>query len=311
MRDRFGRSLTGLRVSVTEECNLNCFYCHREGCPSSSRQMTAGELGKIVELAAEFGVRKIKLTGGEPLLREDIVEVIAAAAKPKIEEVSLTTNGTLLAGIADELAAAGLNRVNISLDTLDEATYERITGRGLLREVLGGIDAALDAGLAPVKLNMVLLAGVNEQEVERMIAYTSKRGIILQLIELLEVDGKNFTNYHCDLDDVEQSLRERAVAVRTRRSMQARRKYILPGGEVEVVKPMHNSEFCAHCTRLRLIPDGHLKPCLMRNDNLVDLLPHISTGDLEGARKAFAEAIARREPYFKGALREIRVSRSV
>jgi cyclic pyranopterin phosphate synthase len=273
--------------------------------------MTAGELGKIVELAVGFGVRKIKLTGGEPLLREDIVEVVAAAAKPKIEEVSLTTNGTLLAGITNELAAAGLNRVNISLDTLDDATYERITGEGLLRDVLAGIDAALDAGLTPVKLNMVLLAGVNEHEVERMIAYASKRGIILQLIELLDAGGKNFAVYHRGLDAIEQSLRERAVAVQTRRSMQARRKYILPSGEVEVVKPMHNSEFCMHCTRLRLTPDGHLKPCLMRNDNLVDLLPHISAGDLKGARDAFAEAIARREPYFKGAAREICVSHSV
>ncbi len=311
MRDKFGRPVTGLRISVTEECNLNCFYCHREGCSAGSRQMSAGEIGKIVQLAKEFGMRKVKLTGGEPLLRKDIIEIVTAVTAAGMDEVSMTTNGTLLAKIAAELADAGLNRINISLDTLDETTYKRITGRKLLHEVFEGIDAALAAGLAPVKLNMVLLAGINKHEVERMIAYASKRGIILQLIELLEVGGKNFTIYHCDLDDVEQSLRERAVAVRTRRSMQARRKYILPGGEVEVVKPMHNSEFCAHCTRLRLIPDGHLKPCLMRNDNLVDLLTHISTGDLEGARKAFAEAIARREPYFKGALREVRVSRSV
>jgi len=273
--------------------------------------MSPQEIEKIVEVGTEFGIRKIKLTGGEPLVREDIVDIVAATTKPKIEEVSMTTNGTLLAKIAAELADAGLNRVNISLDTLDETTYERITGRKLLHEVLEGIDAALAADLTPVKLNMVLLAGVNEREVERMIAYTSERGIIVQLIELLDAGGKSFTTYHRNLDDIEQSLRERAVAVRTRRSMQARRKYILPGGEVEVVKPMHNSEFCMHCTRLRLTSDGHLKPCLMRNGNLVDLLPHIGAGDLEGARKAFAEAIARREPYFKGAAREICIPRSV
>ncbi len=311
MRDRWGRPVIGLRISVTNECNLNCFYCHHEGCLNDSRRMSPQEIEKIVEVGTEFGIRKIKLTGGEPLVREDIVDIVAATTKPKIEEVSMTTNGTLLAKIAAELADAGLNRVNISLDTLDETTYERITGRKLLHEVLEGIDAALAADLTPVKLNMVLLAGVNEREVERMIAYTSERGIIVQLIELLDAGGKNFTTYHRNLDDIEQSLRERAVAVRTRRSMQARRKYILPGGEVEVVKPMHNSEFCMHCTRLRLTPDGHLKPCLMRNDNLVDLLPHIGTGDLEGARKAFVEAIARREPYFKGAAREICVPHSV
>ncbi|MFQ6130362.1 MAG: GTP 3',8-cyclase MoaA [Candidatus Hadarchaeaceae archaeon] len=311
MRDKFGRLVTGLRISVTEECNLNCFYCHAEGCSVNSRQMSAEEMGKIVQLAKEFGVSKIKLTGGEPLLRKDITEIVKAVTAAGMEEVSMTTNGTLLAKIAADLADAGLNRVNISLDTLDETTYKRITGRKLLHEVFEGIDAALAAGLTPVKLNMVLLAKINEHEVERMIAYTSERGIVLQLIELLDVGGKNFIIYHRNLDDIEQSLRERAVAVQTRRSMQARRKYILPGGEVEVVKPMHNSEFCMHCTRLRLTPGGHLKPCLMRNDNLVDVLPHIGSGDIEGARKAFAEAIARREPYFKGAAREICVPHSV
>ena len=304
MKDRFGRPVTGLRISVTEDCNLNCFYCHQEGCPASSREMTAEEIGKIVELATEFGVRKIKLTGGEPLLREDIVEVVRAAAIPKIKEVSMTTNGTLLSGLARELAEAGLTRLNISLDTLDEGTYEKITGKRTLRSALEGIDAALDAGLKPVKLNMVVLMGVNEHEVESMIAYTSKRDIILQLIELLDVNGKDFAKYHYSLDGIERELQARATAVRTRRSMQARKKYILPRGEVEVVRPMHNTKFCAHCTRLRLTPDGRLKPCLMRNDDLVDLLPYVSANDLAGARKAFLKAIARREPYFKGAAHE-------
>lgn len=299
MRDKFGRPVTGLRISVTEECNLNCFYCHREGCSAGSRQMSAGEIGKIVQLAKELGMRKVKLTGGEPLLRKDIKEIVAAVTAAGMEEVSMTTNGTLLAKIAAELADAGLNRVNISLDTLDEATYKRITGRQLLHEVFEGIDASLAAGLTPVKLNMVLLSGINEHEVERMINYTSERGIILQLIELLDAGEKNFTIYHHDLADIEQSLRERAIAIRTRRSMQARRKYILPEGEVEAVKPMHNSEFCMHCTRLRLTPDGFLKPCLMRNDNLVDVLSHVRAGDIGKGRSSFLEAVDRREPYFK------------
>ncbi len=305
MRDKFGRPVSGLRISVTEDCNLNCFYCHREGCPASSREMTAEEMGKIVELATEFGVQKIKLTGGEPLLRDDIVEIVTAVTASKVKEVSMTTNGALLAGLARELAEAGLNRVNISLDTLDPDKFSKITGNGSLRDVLAGVEAALEAGLKPVKLNMVLLAGVNEHEVGRMISYASEHGIILQLIELLDTNGGDFAKYHCSLDNIERELQARATAVRTRRSMQARKKYILPEGEVEVVRPMHNTEFCTHCTRLRLTPDGRLKPCLMRNDNLVDLLPHIRTGALGGARKAFVEAIARREPYFKAAPREV------
>lgn len=301
MLDRFGRPLTGLRISVTNDCNLNCFYCHREGCLVGEREMSADEIGRIVEIAAEFGVKKVKLTGGEPLLRRDIVDVVAEVAGAPIEEVSMSTNGTLLAGAAYELADAGLARVNISLDTLNPETYASITGKLLLADVLSGLDAALDAGLKPVKLNMVVLSGINEDEIERMIDYISRKGAILQLIELLEMpdNGQNFNRYRLDLSDIEQRLSERATAFQTRKLMQARKKYILPEGEVEVVRSMHNSEFCMHCTRLRLTPDGYLKTCLMRNDGLVDVLSHVREGVIDGARIAFKEAVLRREPYFK------------
>ncbi len=302
--DRFGRPVTGLRISVTDDCNLNCFYCHREGCPASFRKMTAEEIGKIVEVAVEFGIREIKLTGGEPLLRDDIVEIVRAVSRSEIDEVSMTTNGTLLSGMARELVEAGLHRVNISLDTLDPSTFRRITGNGSISDVLAGVDAAIDAGLNPVKLNMVLLAGLNENEVDRMVDYAAQRGAVLQIIELLEVGGNGIGRYHLSLEDVERELGSKAIAIRTR-SMQARRKYILPRGEVEVVRPVHNTEFCMRCTRLRLTPDGYLKPCLMRNDNLVDVLSPIRAGDLKGAHKAFAEAIARRGPYFRGGGSEI------
>jgi cyclic pyranopterin phosphate synthase len=302
MRDRFGRPLTGLRISVTNDCNLACFYCHKEGALTKiERSMTAEEMGEIVELSTEFGVRKIKLTGGEPLLREDIVKIVTAVTVPKVKEISLTTNGTLLAKIAAELADAGLTRVNISLDTLDEATYERITGKRLLGDVLKGIDAALDAGLKPVKINMVALAGLNDTEIEKMINYASERGAILQLIELMKMParGKNFHRNYLDLGEVEQLLSGRAMTIQTRRSMHARKRYILPEGEVEVVRPMHNSEFCMHCTRLRLTHDGYLKPCLMRNDDLVDVLSCLREGSADEVRTAFKEAILRREPHFK------------
>ncbi|MDI6819896.1 MAG: GTP 3',8-cyclase MoaA [Candidatus Hodarchaeaceae archaeon] len=303
MRDRFGRSLTALRISVTDDCNLNCFYCHREGCLTSERAMTADDMGRIVKLAAEFGVRKVKLTGGEPLMRGDIVDIVSSIARAPISEISMTTNGTLLADVADELAEAGLARVNISLDTLDPKTYERITGKDLLDDAFAGIDAAVSAGLMPVKINMVVLAGINEGEIGQMVAYASQRGAILQLIELLQIsgDGQNLSCYHRDLGDIERELQKQAVAVETRRHMNARKKYILRGGEVELVRPMHNSEFCMHCTRLRLTSDGYLKPCLMRNDNLVNVLSYSRAGALGKARAAFQKAIARREPYFKPA----------
>ncbi len=302
MRDRFGRPLTSLRVSATDRCNLNCFYCHYEGfCALSERRMSAREIGQIVGLAAEFGVKKVKLTGGEPLLRSDIVDVVAAIADQPIDELSMSTNGTLLADRADELAEVGLNRVNISVDTLNPETYVQITGKRLLTEALRGIDAAIEAGLTPVKLNMVVLAGVNDGEIERMISYANEREVILQFIELLRTPTNEqiFSRYHRGLDDLERELSERAARVETRHLMHNRKKYILNEGEVEVVKPMDNTEFCMHCTRLRLTPDGYLKPCLLRNDNLVDVLSPLRAKDIEAARAAFREAVMQREPYFK------------
>jgi len=302
MRDRFGRPITGLRISVTDKCNLACFYCHNEGFSSrGERLMSAEEIGKIVELAVEFGVRKIKLTGGEPLLREDIIEVLRAIPKPPIEEVSMTTNGTLLAGLAQDLKEAGLDRVNMSLDTLEPETYALITGKSVLEDVLAGVESALKAKLKPLKINMVLLDGVNDGEVDRMFEYASSEGAILQLIELLQtpLNERSFAGCHLDLDEIERRFGERALSVETRYTMHARRKYLLPEGEVEFVRPMHNSEFCMHCTRLRLTHDGYLKPCLMRNDNLVDVLSCLREGSADGVRKAFKEAILRRAPHFK------------
>ncbi|GAI21892.1 unnamed protein product [marine sediment metagenome] len=140
-----------------------------------------------------------------------------------------------------------------------------------------------------------------------MMGYSLDRGTILQILELLRTPdmAEIYERFHASLEPFERKLRERALYIKTRRLRQARKRYILPKGEVEIVRPMHNSEFCMHCTRLRLTPDGYLKPCLMRNDNLVDVLSPVSAGDLEGAHEAFAEAIARREPYFKGVAREI------
>jgi len=272
MKDRYWRPLTSLRVSVTNRCNLNCFYCHQEGCRGGDLEMTADEIGEIVRVGSEFGIKKVKLTGGAPLMRDDIGEIVSAVNQPSIVDVSMTTNGTKLAGKAGELAEAGLGRVNISLDTLDPQVYAKIAGTPKLDRVLEGIDAALDAGLRPVKLNILVLRGINDGEVERVMKYSLARGAILQILEFLRMPDtvEIYERFHADLEPFERKLRERASDIKTRRLMQARKRYILPEGEVEVVRP------------------------------LVDVLSSVRKGDLEGAREAFTEAIARREPYFKG-----------
>ena len=306
--DRFGRPVDGLRISVTDACNFACIYCHREGTGFSGhlmerRRMRAEELGRIAELAVELGITKFKLTGGEPTLRPDIVDIVEEiGAVEGVRDLSMTTNGSRLAELAYELAEAGLMRVNISLDTLDPGKFKFITGRGRLEEVLAGVDAALDAGLRPVKLNMVLLRGLNDREVWDMVDFAREKGAVLQVIELVRAPGMSegfFKAYHVGLGELEEELAKKAARV-VRRQLQNRPKFFLPdGAEVELVRPVHNSSFCAKCRRLRLTSDGRLKLCLMRPDTL-DLLGPLRAGASDEELKAiFKRAVELREPYYR------------
>ncbi|KUG21309.1 molybdenum cofactor biosynthesis protein moaa [hydrocarbon metagenome] len=289
LKDKYNRSVTNLRISLTSRCNLRCIYCHAEGEVNPQNQMSSEEIAELMRVAAGFGIRSIKFTGGEPLLRPDILEIIRAV--PPGIEASMTTNGTLLADIAPALRAAGLSRVNVSLDTLNHERYREIAGKDCLHEVLAGIEAAIDAGLTPVKINMVLLQGINDDEIEDFLDFVrGDRHLILQLIELMEFQGCVF---HGDVDAVERDLSDRAKQIMTRR-MHHRKKYCLDDAEVEVVRPLHNTEFCAYCNRLRVTSDGRLKPCLLRSDNLVDIRGKRGA-ELEAL---FREAVSRREPFF-------------
>ncbi|HQA80980.1 MAG TPA: GTP 3',8-cyclase MoaA [Methanoregulaceae archaeon] len=290
LKDPFNRPVTNLRVSLTPSCNLRCVYCHAEGEVLPEASLSAPEIARIMEVASEFEFRSVKFTGGEPLLRRDLLEIVRAV--PGGMESSMTTNGTLLADRAPGLADAGLSRVNVSIDSLNHETYRAITGKDCLDQVLAGIDASLDAGLTPVKLNVVVLKGINEHEIDDFIGFVKgNRNLVLQLIELMEMKG---CNYHSELNGLEQQLSERSTQVLTRR-MHHRKKYCLEGSEVEVVRPLHNTEFCAFCNRLRVTSDGKLKPCLLRADNHVDVRGKTK----EELRELFAEAVRRRVPYYR------------
>lgn len=289
--DPYGRKVTGLRMSVTSRCNLRCIYCHHEGEMPADREISREMAVNVVSAASRLGMRSVKITGGEPLMRTDLEEMIAGFKEvaPGIE-ISITTNGVYLKDRADRLAAAGLSRANISLDSLDPERYRRITGarEGDLERVLCGIEAALISGLRPVKLNMVVLRE-NECEIPDMIEFSRKNGIILQLIELLGDGPKG------DLESVERMLEAEADGVLTR-EMHRRRKYFIKGAVVEIVRPMDNTEFCAHCNRLRVTSDGRLKPCLLRNDNLLE----IRSTDPDEIEMLIVEAVRRRAPFFDG-----------
>lgn len=302
--DKFQRPIISLRISITNRCNVNCFYCHHDGMLPYDYEMTPLEIEKIVRAAKEIGIEKIRLSGGEPLIRDDILEIIRRISAIGFRDISMTTNGTLLGKYADELVKAGLDRVNISFDTLSQDTYRFITHRNYMNEAKNGIKKAVLAGLHPVKVNMVVMKGINDHEIWDMFEFCKENGIILQLIELLKTDNcpdsDFFDNYHYDMADIQDELAEISSKVKTRQFMQDRKKYFVDGGEIEIVKPMDNTEFCKNCTRLRITPDGKIKPCLLKNDNLTDLIGPIHRGyTTEELKNLFLKAIEKREPYYK------------
>ena len=300
--DKYERPIISLRITLTNRCNVNCLYCHHDGMVKSKDEMTADELYTICKIAKKLGVKKIRLSGGEPLLKNDIVEIVERIASLGFKDISMTTNGILLEKYAQALKDAGLDRVNVSLDTLDRKTFEFITKKDYLEDAKKGILKAVEVGLYPVKINMVIMKDINQNEIDDMFQFCKENNIVLQLIELIESescdDDKFSEDYHYKLDDIENELADIADEVHERKFMQGRKKYYIDGGEIEVVKPVDNASFCAKCSRLRITPDGKIKPCLLRNDNLVELISHVRNGESEEKlEEIFINGINNREPF--------------
>ena len=299
LKDNFGRPIKNLRISVTSRCNLNCVYCHREGNRNTGEEMTSDEISRIAKICAKFGVNKVKITGGEPMLRKDLAEIIEKISKiPGITEVSMTTNATVDVDWSI-LKASGLKRVNVSLDTLDKDKYPKVvSSKTRIEKVISNIKKAISI-FNVVKLNMVVMKGINENEIDDMIWFSKDNKIVLQLIELIDSDKEFFNKYFYDLSGIEKELEGKADKIITRKFMHNRKKYISGGSEIEIVHPMHNTSFCKSCTRMRITSDGKFKPCLMRNDNLVDFLTPMRAGASdEKLSELFVESVKRREPYF-------------
>lgn len=304
--DSCGRPLLNLRIAITSRCNLSCVYCHKEGeeigscSKGKSDEMKLDEIIRIAKISIKLGISRIKITGGEPLLRNDVCEIIKGIASiPGLKDLSMSTNGTLLKAKAKDLKEFGLKRVNISLPTLDSITYNKLT-KGKIKNLMNGIKSAIAVGLNPVKINMVILKNINVKDIPEMIRFSRKTGAILQLIELdpINVNQKYYSEYHRFLDDQEEILLKKAIKVDTRHFMHNRKIYRLDNVTVEVVHPIENQEFCMHCTRLRVTSDGKLKPCLMKNDNTINIIDPIRNGasnrELENL---FLKANKSRVPY--------------
>lgn len=262
--DNFGREITHLRISLTQRCNLNCFYCHSEGEENPGDEMSCERITEIVRCFAGFGVSNVKITGGEPMIRDDIIEIITNIANiPGINDVSITTNGYRLAELALPLKKAGLDRINIGCDSFTS----NITPKRLI-DIEKGLIAAANAGFALIKLNMVVMKGVNIEEIDKMLEFVREHGLVLQLIELIPTGNGVFDKFFYPLSKIEEKIQKLASHQEIRK-LQGRRLYNIEGAQVEIVSPSHN-DFCAKCGKLRVSSDGKIKPCLMHNENLVE-----------------------------------------
>jgi len=304
LRDSFGRRVEYLRLSVTDRCNYRCFYCMPElGFVPEPRanMLRSEELVRLVGLFAGLGVSKVRLTGGEPLLRRNLTELAATiAALPGIDDLSLTTNGDLLGRFAPALKSAGVGRVNVSLDSLDAARFAEITRGGKLDHVLDGIDAALTHGLTPVKLNMVVMAGVNDAEIEAMVDYALDRGLNLRFIETMPVgiNGAGTMSRYYPAEKILARVQAHCGGdlepVSGMRGGGPASYYRVGGGTVGVISAI-SRHFCADCNRVRLTAKGDLVLCLGQ-EGAVPLGAELRAGADDAALLAAIHAGIERKP---------------
>lgn len=264
MKDGYGRDIYYLRLSVTDLCNLRCVYCMPAGGVEKRRHedvLTVEELEEIARSAGRCGIRKIRLTGGEPLVRRGIVDICArTAAAPGVEEVCMTTNGLLLPKLAPELRKAGLLRVNISLDTLSPELYRELTRVGNIEDAVAGLKAALD-NFETVKINAVLIGGTNEPEIRQMVYITKDAPVELRFIELMPIGECAHWPRERFLEN--SAVLEAVPELEPCGTSGVARLFSLPNarGRVGLISPL-SSHFCPECNRIRITPDGRLKPCL-------------------------------------------------
>ncbi len=301
--DQFGRTITYLRLSVTDRCDLRCTYCMPERQTFLPRKevLSLEELHKLALGFIDRGVTKIRLTGGEPLVRRDMIELVRALGRKLgngLEELTLTTNATQLAEHADDLYVAGVRRGNVSLDTLDRATFAQLTRRDSLPQVLEGIAAAQDAGLA-VKLNAVALKGVNEAEIPALVEWAHGQGMELTLIEVMplgEVEGDRFDQY-LPLSAVREDLENRFTLTPSAHRSGGPARYVdvaETGGRLGFITPL-TGNFCEGCNRVRVTATGQMYPCLGGMEQ-IDLRAAMRGDDPDAALSAALDRAMRIKP---------------
>lgn len=275
MKDTYGREISYLRISVTQRCNLNCVYCGKEDCAKKQTELTAEDYYTIAKAFSACGIKKVRITGGEPLLRPDVTEMVRRIRSLRaIETIALTTNGVYLKEHAASLKAAGLDSVNISLDSTDGSTYRHLTGADVLHAVMQGIDAADRAGLAPIKINAVLMKGVNSDGADELIRLAKEREIDVRFIELMPFsdNGEDASLLVTGAELLQQFPFLQALPAEEGTA----RYYTAQGfrGRVGFINPV-SQQFCSSCNRIRLLCDGKIKPCL-GDESVYDIVPYLN-----------------------------------
>ena len=300
LQDGFGRNIKYLRLSVTDRCDLRCTYCIPQAYhdfETPEHWLTFDEIQRVVAAFVRLGVSRIRLTGGEPLTRPRIADLAhRLCALPGVNDLSLSTNATLLARYASDLHAAGVSRLNVSLDSLDAQRLAAITGRDCLPLILNGLTAAKQAGFSPIKINMVVLGGENEHEVENMVEFCMARGFILRLIETMPMGESGRNASYVNLQSVRQQLQQRFNLVDGLSTGGGPARYLQSvDGQFSLgfITPI-SQHFCDTCNRVRLSSDGILYLCLGQEDSL-DLRSMLRAGIADGELElAIREAIARK-----------------
>lgn len=282
--DRFGRQLNYLRVSVTDKCDLRCSYCMPAGFTGFEEPenwLNFAEIERVVAAFARMGVGRVRLTGGEPLLRRHLPNLVEGLARlPGIQDISLSTNATQLHKHAEQLARAGVKRINVSLDSLDKACMQSITGRDSFSSIMAGLQAGKRAGFAPIKLNMVVMAGINDHEVQRMAEFCFNEGFILRLIEAMPMGITGQNSQYRDLGPIRDELVKKFDLIPAAEELgggPARYWRSRDGGAtVGFISPI-SQHFCATCNRVRLAVDGTLYMCLGQDEKF-ELRPLLRAG---------------------------------
>ena len=298
LMDRYGRIVDRFRVSVTQRCNHACIFCHREGIFKFEEEaLDPEDYGFLAKISKTLGISKYKLTGGEPLVREDISNIVREL-RPYSSEISLSTNGSLLKDKARFLAEAGLDRLNLSLHSFKDNVFAYIA-RAPLKPVMEGLMEALDVGIK-VKINFVVMKS-NMREISELLDFASRMNISVNLIELIPLGTPQhvYTREYVSLNDVENLVELRAIK-KYYRDFQNRPTYVLDSGvEVTLIRGYGNPYLCSGCTRLRLTPSGKIKTCIFREDTFVDIKKAIKNRDSSALEEALKKATLLREPYFK------------